>query len=261
MALLNNKKIVITRAQSQTSKLRNLLEEKGASVIGIPTIEVVPFAEKQATIEVFAEIATYDWIIFTSANGVKYFFETFFKAFKDIRSLGIMRIAAIGESTAAELEKLHLQVDVIPKQSDSVALADELIKEHTLEHLNMLVITGNLNQVTMADKLEKEGMAIVDSLQVYETKHLDISKNANLAEFKKNGADAIIFTSSSTANSYFSQTDKIRLSKGATTPAYCSIGPITSKTIADKKASVAVEAKEATIECIVKDLEAYFKKA
>ena len=91
--------------------------------------------------ETFAGLATYEWVIFTSTNGVRHFFDFFFKAFEDLRCLGPMRIAAIGDATAEELRKLHLQVDVVPENAVSEDLAQAILDFENIENLNVLVVT------------------------------------------------------------------------------------------------------------------------
>ena len=109
---LSGRRIVVTRALEQAGKLRHKLEEMGAEVLELPLIKIKPETSPEVMTETFAGLATYEWVIFNSTNGVRHFFDFFFKAFEDLRCLGPMRIAAIGDATAEELRKLHLQVDV-----------------------------------------------------------------------------------------------------------------------------------------------------
>ena len=92
----------------------------------------------------------YDWAAFTSPNGVGFFFDEFFRLFDDVRSLGLLRIACIGESTAAAIAALHLKVECQPKVASAEALADELIATGSLDSARVLVVTGNLNRYTLA---------------------------------------------------------------------------------------------------------------
>ena len=88
---LKGKRVVVTRASSQAGQLKNLLEDRGADVLEIPTIKILPpqtDMAKRDFVENVSHIHTYDWIVFTSVNGVEQFFESFFKAFADARSLG-----------------------------------------------------------------------------------------------------------------------------------------------------------------------------
>ena len=101
---LMGKRIVVTRAREQAGKLTALLEREGAEVLELPFIEIKPEVDPQQLGEVLAGIATYEWIVFTSINGVRCFFDLFYKAFDDIRCLGPMRIAAVGAATARDID-------------------------------------------------------------------------------------------------------------------------------------------------------------
>ena len=126
---LSGQRIVVTRAREQAGQLSHLLESTGAEVIELPFIEVTPSFDAKIISEVFAEIAAYKWIIFTSANGVKLFFDLFYKGYDDIRYLGPMRIAAVGAATAREIEKHKLKVDLLPNKANANSLATRMIEE------------------------------------------------------------------------------------------------------------------------------------
>src|ERR1019366_3725017 len=97
------------------SELAGKLQALGAEVIELPLIEITKFIDKQAEADVMLELGGYDWIVFTSANGVRFFFEEFFRLFEDIRSLGLLRVACIGDATARALGELHLKIECQPK--------------------------------------------------------------------------------------------------------------------------------------------------
>lgn len=248
---LKGKKIVLTRNKEQSEELRTKLEALGAQVIELPLIKILPFNDVENTNDVFSEFGRYEWIIFTSRNGVHNFFNLFFSKFKDIRCIGGVKIACIGQGTAAEVEKYHLEVDFIPKEAQSENLADELIEYESMENTEVLVITGNLNREFLVETLEHKGQAIVDTLQVYETQLEDLSNNEEAKEFRQFGADAIVFSSSSAVTSFINQVKSLKLASSAKHPLICSIGPMTSQTIKDAGLSVNMEAKNHTIEGIV----------
>ncbi|MDP4879569.1 MAG: uroporphyrinogen-III synthase, partial [Opitutales bacterium] len=223
---LFGKRFVVTRAREQAGQLTQMLEDKGAEVIELPFIEVQPQFDAKRLGEILAGIAVYEWVIFTSANGVKLFFELFYKAFDDIRCLGPMRIAAVGAATAREIEAHKLKVDFVPTQANADALADELIENEGMESVQVLVITGNQNREELVLRLETEGRAIVDTLPLYKTIKTDLLNNEAAARFRKEGADAILFTSSSTVNSFIDQSAAFKLEEGARQPVLGSIGPM-----------------------------------
>lgn len=249
---LFGKRIVVTRAREQAGQLSQILSDQGAEVIELPFISVEQHFDPQRLSEIFAGIAVYEWIIFTSANGVKNFFELFYKAYDDIRCLGPMRIAAVGAATAREVKKHKLKVDLVPQKANADALADELIENEGIESVQILVITGNQNRDNLVKRLESdEGRAIVDTLPLYKTTKTDLSQNPAAERFRKEGADAVLFTSSSTVKSFVEQHAALTLEPGARKPAFGSIGPLTTKTLEELKLPIAFEAPQASLEHFV----------
>ncbi|MDQ8194272.1 uroporphyrinogen-III C-methyltransferase [Coraliomargarita sp. SDUM461004] len=249
---LFGKRIVVTRAREQAGQLSQILSDQGAEVIELPFISVQQHFDAKRLGEVFAGIAVYEWIIFTSANGVKNFFDLFYKAYDDIRCLGPMRIAAVGAATAREIEKHKLKVDLIPQKANADALADELIENEGIESVQILVITGNLNRENLVKRLESdEGRAIVDTLPLYKTTKTDLSQDPAAERFRQEGADAVLFTSSSTVKSFVDQHAALTLEPDARKPVFGSIGPLTTQTLKDLKLPVAFEATQASLEHFV----------
>jgi len=257
---LFGKRIVITRPQGQLSRLKDLLTKKGAEVMELPLIKIIPQQDRKLVAETFAGIATYEWVVFTSANGAKEFFNVFFKAFPDIRSFGPMRIACVGEATAKVVRKFNLEVELIPKRSTAEDLAKDLVATESLDSANILVIIGNRNRDILVGLLESVGHAIVDTLAIYQTDFADVNEAPDRAEFIENGADAVVFASSSAALSYIEQEEDIVLEKGATQPIHCSMGPQTTKTLIENNLSVDLEAEDSSLESMVHSLVEHFTK-
>jgi uroporphyrinogen-III synthase len=247
---LANRRIALTRAAEQNSELRQRFVELGAEVIELPLIKVEKSVKNEDLAEVFPELGRYDWVVFTSANGVRYFFEEFRRVFDDIRSLGLIRIAVIGDATARALAPLHLRIDCRPKIATAEALADELIATGSLDSAQILVVTGNQNRDVLTIKLE-EARAIVDELQVYRTEQIDVSSDPVAADFRAKGADAILFASSSAAKSFADQAASLALSKDARRPLAGSIGPQTSATMKQAGIPIDFTAQEPGIESLV----------
>ncbi|MEO0509613.1 MAG: uroporphyrinogen-III C-methyltransferase [Verrucomicrobiota bacterium] len=256
---LFGKRIVVTRAREQAGQLSRMIEESGAEVIELPFIEVKPSFEEKLVGEVFAGIAVYEWIVFTSANGVKTFFDLFYRAFDDIRCLGPMRIAAVGTATAREIEKHKLKVDFLPSKANAKVLVDELIKQEGMESVQVLVITGNQNREELVTRLEEEGRAIVDTLPLYQTSKTDLSDDPAAARYRKVGADAVLFTSSSTVRSFVDQQAALQLEDGARQPAFGSIGPMTTKTLQESDLPLGFEAAQSSLDHFVVEAISYLK--
>ena len=114
------RRIVVTRAQGRRPVhfRTHGWRELGADVLEVPTIKIMPTpTEQDAIVDALLELNAYDWLVFTSANGVTAFFDFFFRRFQDMRDLGGARIAAVGPATAAKLRELHLQVDLTPDEA------------------------------------------------------------------------------------------------------------------------------------------------
>ena len=248
---LFGKRIVVTRAREQAGELSRMLRENGAEVIELPFIKVEPSFDEKIVTEIFAGIAVYEWIIFTSANGVKQFFELFYKAYDDIRCLGPMRIAAVGAATAKEIAKHRLKVDLIPKKANANALADELIENEGMDSIQVLVITGNQNREDLVERLETEARAIVDTLPLYKTTKTDLSEDPAAARYRKEGADAVLFTSSSTVKSFVEQQAALKLEDDARKPVYGSIGPMTTKTLQAQGLTLGYESPHSSLDHFV----------
>ena len=234
--------------------MRTRLEALGAEVIDLPLIKIEPAEDRKLVAEVFAGIATYEWVVFTSANGAKAFMEIFFRAYSDIRSFGPMRIACVGESTAEVLQAYQLDVELIAQDSTAEGLAKELIGTDSLDSANVLVITGNRNREILVDVLEGVGRAIVDTLPVYQTDFADVLEAADLGTF----LNAIIFTSSSTALSYVEQSDDLTFQEGARKPIFCSFGPQTSKTLQENDLKIDLEASHPSTNGLIDALVEHF---
>jgi uroporphyrinogen-III synthase len=256
---LSGRRIAVTRAREQSSELAGRLSALGAEVIELPLITVSKEVDKQTLADVLTELGSYDWIVFTSANGVRFFFEEFHRLFDDIRSLGMLRFAAVGDTTAQAIAAQHIKVECQPKIATAEALAEALIATGSLDSAKVLLITGNLNREVLTKKLE-EARAIVDQLQVYKTEKTDLSAEPAAENFRARGADAILFASSSAVQSFVDQAAALKLAKDAQRPLAGSIGPQTSETMKKVGMPIDFEAKtpslDALVEALVKKLTA-----
>lgn len=252
-APLAGRRIAVTRAREQASELAGRLVALGAEVVELPLIAVSKAVDPATRDEVFAEFGSYDWIVFTSANGVRFFFEEFYARFDDVRSLGFVRFAAVGDTTAAAIRAQHIRIECQPKVATGEALADELIATGSLDSAKVLVITGNLNRDALVKKLE-EARAIVDRLQVYRTEKTDLSMDPAAADFRARGSDAVLFASSSAVQSFVDQAPALKLAGGAQRPLAGSIGPQTSETMKKVGMPIDFEAKTPSLDSLVEAL-------
>ena len=246
---LCGKRVVVTRTREQASELSQLLEEQGADVIELPTIRIAPPTDKRDFAEAVVDAPHYDWLIFSSPNGVRRFFQAFFAVYEDIREIGGARIAAVGPGTAAELKKYGLMVDVMPQK----AVAEELIAEFDrkgdefggVANVTMLWVHGEQARRVIYDELMKR-QAIVDECLAYSTVPETEDSAGAQARLREEGADIITFTSSSTVRHFMAL--KLPLPQGCR---IASIGPVTTATLAEFGLKPDIEAAAHTIPSLV----------
>ena len=248
---LAGRRIAVTRTREQASELSRSLAELGAEVVEIPTIRIIPPSDRHAFASAVVDSRHYDWLIFSSPNGVTRFFDAFFAVYEDIRELGGARIAAMGPGTAAELKKRGLMVDVMPRK----AVAEELIAEFDrraeefggLEHVTMLWVHAEQARELIYKELMKR-KAIVDECIAYDVEPAPAEQAQALLQ---EGVDAITFTSSSTARHFADM--------GLTLPPGCcvaSMGPVTSATLRELGMPPRAEAPLHTIPSLVQTIRA-----
>ena len=165
---LLGKRIVVTRTRKQASALSNKLRALGAHVIELPTIRIEPPSNLREFAELVQDAHVYDWIVFTSANGVEAFFDIFFKLYDDAREIGGVRIAAIGPATAQRVKDFHLHVDLQPEEFVAEAVVREFKKQGSIENERILVVRAEKARDVLPKELSATG-AIVDEAFAYRT--------------------------------------------------------------------------------------------
>src|SRR5881392_460027 len=251
---LSGKRIVVTRTRKQASVLSNKLRAFGAHVIELPTIRIEPPSDLREFAELVQDAHMYDWIVFTSANGVEAFFNIFFKLYDDAREIGGARIAAIGPATAQRVKDFHLHVDLQPKEFVAEDVVREFKKQGSIENLNILLVRAEKARDVLPKGLSGLG-AIVDEAFAYRNLPETRDPTGARQQLAKRGADLITFTSSSTVENF--------LSLGLPWPKgmqVASIGPITSQTARDNGLKVEVEAKRHDIDGLVEAIGAFFAR-
>lgn len=242
---LFGKKVVVTRTRSQASELSKQLTDLGAEVLEIPTIKIEHPDDKQEFVEGVGQVHTYDWLVFSSPNGVERFFEAFFSVYDDARSIGGVRIAAVGPGTAKKINEYRLAVDLIPETFVAEGLVKAFADNENIENQTVLWVRGAEARDTINMGLSALG-AIVDQCVAYKTVPEFDDPNGAKERFAKEGADAVTFVSSSAAKHFFALNMPF--------PEDCkvaSIGPVTSATLEVIGKKPHVEAKEHNIEGLV----------
>jgi len=240
---LFGRRIVVTRAREQADALASKLEALGAWVISLPTIETQPAADPAPLDRAIANLADYDWLLFTSANGVRYFVERLDRSAADLRSLRA-RICAIGPATRAAVEALHLKVDLMGKEYVAEGLLAAFV-DYDLAGKRVLLPRAAVARDLVPAELARRG-AQVDVVEAYRTV-IPAGTAQRAAEVFARKPDCITFTSSSTAQNFVAVAGREALIGVKV----ASIGPITSRTLRDLGIAVAAEAREYTVEGLV----------
>ena len=234
------KRVLLTRQDN--SAVAKILKSAGVECLELPLIDCSLEFNPDDAADVFDELSGYSWITFSSTYAVRGFFKSFFKEFKDIRALGIARIACVGEATAKELSKYYICADVVPENQTAIGMAEAIEKFESVENLRILSVRGNLALPDLYNALDKK-RAIVDTFEVYKTSLLDLNSNDKAVDdFKKKGADVVVFSSPSAVQSFVNNASKLLLSKKATKPKIVVIGTSTAEAVKKLSMEVAVVA-------------------
>jgi len=251
MGALDGKRVLVTRAREQAGSTADLLRARGAVPVVVPTIVIGPPSDPEPLRRAIANLATYEWIVFTSANGV----EHFFGALGDAKPAA--KIAAIGPGTAKALEARGATVSLRAKESRGEGLANELLRAFGSTRPRVLLARAEIARDVLPDALRAAGCP-VDVVAVYATRRPDPAVAADLARAIEAGEiDAVLFTSGSTVDS-LCDTLGVRARELLARVRVASIGPVTSDAARQRGVHVDVVAAEATVEALTDALEAAF---
>lgn len=255
---LLGKRCVVTRAREQASDLVGLLSELGAECLEYPTIKIMPPKDLQPLKQAVENLSAYDWLVFTSVNGVIYFFEQLFAAGKDVRALGRLKTAAIGPATAGRLREFGLTSDIVPKtyRAESVV---EAFKAEKLQGKKILLPRAAEARPVLPAELKKMG-ADVDEIPAYETLKATESTDDLIRQLQDRRIDLITFTSSSTVKNFKALLPAKGFKELLQGVTIASIGPITTDTAAALGFDVHITAESYTIPGLVEAILQYYQK-
>ena len=241
-------KVLVTRPRQHISKTADLLRQKGAEVLELPSICTVPVEDNGRLYEAFEKLDTYQWIIFTSPAGVEIFFDEMDRKEMDVRSLGQAKIAVIGEGTKKKLKEHHLLADFVPDVYDGDTLGAELAKE-LQGNEKILIPRAEAGNKKLTELLEQTG-AQVDDIATYTTRYEKSRLIDEKKELETGSVDCVVFTSASTVKGFVEGTKGLDYTK---VKAAC-IGKQT-KAAADAYGMQTRMAKKATIESLIELVE------
>lgn len=245
---LFSKNILVTRAREQASKLTTALEDLGANCIEAPAIKITTPDDDFASLDkAIAKIGEYEWIIFTSTNGVDRFFARLNEKGLDVRSLRDAKIAAIGTATANKLKNYGIIADKVPTMFMAEGILN-VLKDDIKEGTKVLIPRAQKAREALPIGLRQLG-AVVDVAETYTTKMADTNKEEIKALLKEHKVDMVTFTSSSTVENLLKLIDEDK--SLLDNVAKASIGPITANTCEKHGLTVDVEADVYTIDGLV----------
>lgn len=243
--------VVVTRAREQASGLVDILRGHGACVHEFPTISVEHLDDYNEVETAILQLARYQWLVFTSVNGVRFFWEQLNLIGLDSRILGGMQVAAIGPATADELKGRGIIPDFVPEKYVAEHVVEGLLKRG-IQGTDVLIPRARVAREVLPEELKKAGCN-VKVLPVYETKLVQSSGQDIVASLDNGDIQYITFTSSSTVDNFFELVSPETLKKYPDVK-IASIGPVTSGTVKAHGFTPDLEPEEYTIPGLVAEL-------
>jgi uroporphyrinogen III methyltransferase/synthase len=250
---LANKTILVTRAAGQSSQFMRVLQQQGATVIEMPTLEIVPPSSWEALDHAIARLHEFDWLILTSTNAIDYFFERLGSQLQGVGGLSTIKIAVVGEKTAFRLKQRGLQPDFVPPDF----VADALIANfpESLEGKKFLfprVETGG--REVLVKEFGDRGAEVIE-VAAYQSARPQEADPAAISAIQSGTVDIITFASSKTVKHFCELVESAIGEDWQTylkTVGVASIGPQTTKTCKALLGRVDMEAQEYTLDGLIK---------
>ncbi len=245
-------RVLITRPRGKAGQLAGRLSDLGAEPVIFPTIAIRPPGSWVPLDDAVAALSSYDWVVFTSTNGVRFFWERLVRAGGDARAFAGARLAAIGPVTAEQLGLHGLHADLVPDQYIAEAILDEI---GDVSGQRVLLPRADIARPVLAEGLRAVG-ARVEEVPAYRTMPANVADGEDIRERMAAGEiDVLTFTSSSTVRNFAAALEPLPNLKAGTIVA-C-IGPITAQTARECGLPVHVSAGEHTIDGLLNALTEY----
>jgi uroporphyrinogen III methyltransferase/synthase len=253
--VLAGKTVLITRAREQSGQFATQLRKRGAEVIEFPTIEIVPPLSWRGLDQAIDRLKSYDWIIFTSANGVHFFWQRWREKYK----IGLpfpLKVCAIGPATARPLLEKKISVDFMPKEFIAEAILQGFA-EMAIQGKRMLLARAKKARDILPKGLRKMG-AVCDVVEVYRTVRPKRGSKRLKKLLSEKTIDVITFTSSSTVNHFTELLKKEDIQKLLKGIVIACIGPVTAKAAKGLGLKVQIQPKQYTIHALTQAIVDYF---
>lgn len=242
---LFGKRVVVTRAREQASQLVDLFTESGASVLQFPTIEIAP-PSSWTSLDAMID-GNYQLLVFSSIHGVRSFFERLQAKNRDARSLHGVRIAAVGDTTAAELRAHGVIPDLVPDRFQSIALLPLLDADQ--RGIRTGVVRAEEGSDELIAELRRRG-GEVDLGVAYRNVAVENDLAALREMIANEAVDVVTFTSGSTVDNFFAPLTAEERSRVFAQAAVASIGPVTSEAVRKYGRGPDIEAKQASVQSL-----------
>ena len=255
---LSGKRILITRPSHQAEEFRRKLAALGAEVIAFPAIEIRDPASWEALDHAIRTIEAYQWLVFTSVNGVEKFFSRYRQLGRDLRDLKGIRIAAIGSATEKAVVERGLKVEILPDEFKAEGLLQSL-KGKVLKGSRILIPRAKVARDLLPVELERQG-AQVEVVEAYETTPPREGRERLELILDERPLDMIVFTSSSTVTNMVEMVKPGALQETLKHSAIAAIGPITKQTAESQGLEVQVQPSQYTIPALVDAIVSFYGK-
>lgn len=247
---LFGKRVLMTRAKEQAGELATRLASYGAEPVEAPTITIVPPPDWAPVDHAISEIRTYDWIIFTSVNGVSRFMTRLFTRGLDSRCLAGRQLCCIGPRTAQELEKFGVKADVVPAEYQAEGVLATLSRQN-VKNTRILIPRAEVARELLPEELRAAG-AHVDVIPVYRTLTPEQDSGGWRQELMDHRIHVVTFTSSSTVRNFVTMLGGAEAVKPLVQSVRIAcIGPITAKTAEEYGLTVSIMPDENTVPALV----------
>ena len=254
---LFGKTIIVTRARAQASGFLSKLQGLGATTLEFPTIETADPEDWSPLDNAIGEAGKYDWLIFTSVNGVAYLLKRLKETGRDIRDLAGPKVCAIGKSTGEAVEALGIKVDLVPDEYRAEGILESI---GDVKGKKILIPRALEAREVLPDTLREKG-AEVDVVTAYRTYRPDTRKDELLEAIMSGEANMVSFTSSSTVSNFAGMFTDSEFEEVKKKLKVASIGPITTTTAKKFGFKIDVEPEEYTIDALTGKIVEYYSDA
>lgn len=255
---LFGRRILITRPEEQASDMADELLRYGAETVEFPTIQVLPPEDWGELDRAISKVGSYDWIIFTSVNGVKFFKERLWAAGKDVRSLNGAKVCAIGPKTAEAVRQLGIIPDVIPKIYQAEGIVEEMQKLK-IRGKRVLIPRAQKAREVLPEALRRMG-ARVEVITAYKNIKPPQHRDRIRSVLKGKKISVVTFTSSSAVSNFVEMFEPEELATLMRNVTVASIGPITANTVRESGLTNHIMPEEYTIPALAQAIADYFQK-